>query len=129
MRCPTPSCHSERYFYHLVTWRENMGIADDAHDTSAVTLITQTAVALWSCNSNESDGRSFRIFYSEWRNEDGYMNRNLTITANSKIVNVRIWINLSSARLRFSLYTQTLTCPRISSMMWKQVCAMVAVST
>ena len=36
---------------------------------------------------------------------------------------------LSSARLCFSLYARTLTCPGIPSMVWKQFCVMVAVST
>ena len=36
---------------------------------------------------------------------------------------------LSSARLCFRLHTQTLTCPRIPSMVWKQLCVVVAVST
>ena len=33
--------------------------------------------------------------------EDGYMTRNLTITANSKIVNVRIWINPVISKIVF----------------------------
>ena len=35
---PTPSCLSERYLYHSVTWHKNKGQADDAHDTSTDTL-------------------------------------------------------------------------------------------
>ena len=35
---PTPSCFSERHLYHFVTWHKNMDKADDADDTSPVTL-------------------------------------------------------------------------------------------
>ena len=35
---PTPSCLSERYLYHLVTWHRNKGSEDDAHYTSTDTL-------------------------------------------------------------------------------------------
>ena len=34
-------------------------------------------------------------------NEDGYMTSNLTVRANSKIVNVRIWINLVTSKIVF----------------------------
>ena len=35
---PTPSRLSEHFLYCLVTWNKNMNIADNAHNTSPVTL-------------------------------------------------------------------------------------------
>ena len=35
---PTPSCLSERYFFHSGTWHQNKGQADHTHDTSTDTL-------------------------------------------------------------------------------------------
>ena len=51
---PTPSCLSERYLYHIVTWDENKEQADDAHDTSTDTLE-------WIMSSHAYGGRALEL--------------------------------------------------------------------